>query len=74
VNSIILAGAGLPQGNIYGATDDLGGYVTDRPITPGQLAATVFHALGIDPHTEVETMLARPHVLSEAQPVLGLWG
>jgi hypothetical protein len=37
-----------------------GGAVTDRPITPGDMAATILHALGINPATTVHTPLGRP--------------
>lgn len=74
VNSIILAGAGLPQGAVYGATDDLGGRVTDRPVTPEELAATIFHALGIDPGSELTTVLQRPYQICAGQPRLDFWG
>jgi hypothetical protein len=45
----LLAGGGVRGGQIYGATDEQGGYVADRPVTPADLTATVLHHLGIDP-------------------------
>jgi hypothetical protein len=74
VNSILLAGAGVPGGRVYGATDKNGAYVLDHRITPGQLAATIYHALGIDPGSQVTTMLERPWQICEDRPVLDLWG
>jgi hypothetical protein len=74
VNSILLAGAGIPGGRLYGASDKTGAYVLDHPTTPGQLAATVYHALGIDPASQVTTMLERPWQICEDKPVLDLWG
>jgi uncharacterized protein (DUF1501 family) len=73
VFTILMAGAGLPVGRLYGASDKHGGYPTDNPITPGQFAATLFHALGIDPQSEVTTMLERPWRICEDRPVLDLW-
>ena len=73
-NSIIMAGAGLPGGCYYGATDRHGGSPIDHPITPGELSATIFHALGIDHHAEVLTQLTRPWQICDAEPVLDLWG
>src|SRR5207237_5264659 len=47
--SIMLAGGGLKKGIVVGATDKLGAQVTDRPITPPDMSATVLAALGIKP-------------------------
>jgi hypothetical protein len=46
--SIWLAGGGVKGGTIYGATDDLGYHVVDRPVTVYDLWATVLHQLGLD--------------------------
>jgi hypothetical protein len=48
----LLAGGGIAGGQVYGATDRLGGYVLEKPVTPGDLAATVLRQLGIDPHQQ----------------------
>lgn len=48
-NSVLLAGGGLPGGVVIGRTDDRGDSPADRPVTPADLAATVFTLLGIDP-------------------------
>lgn len=71
--SVMLAGAGLPGGVHYGSTDKQGAYVTDRPISPARLAATIFHALGIDPTVELSTNLGRPWRMVEEPPVVDLW-
>lgn len=46
--SIVLAGAGIPGGQVIGATDKQGGEVIDRPHTPEDYAETVYRKLGID--------------------------
>jgi uncharacterized protein (DUF1501 family) len=69
----LLAGAGLPGGKVVGATDRHGAYSLERPVSPGQLAATVFHALGIDPAAQVPTLLGRPWRIADEQPVAELW-
>jgi hypothetical protein len=74
VFSIVLAGAGIPGGRLYGASDKQGAYPLDHPITPGQLAATIYHALGVDPTSQVPTMLERPWQICEDRPILELWG
>ena len=58
--SIVMAGGGLKRGAVVGATDKLGAHVTDRPITPPDMAATVLTALGIKPDTQLHTPLGRP--------------
>jgi hypothetical protein len=50
--SIWLAGGGVKGGTIYGATDDLGYHVVDKPTTVYDLWATVLHLLGLD-HTNL---------------------
>ena len=72
--SVALAGAGLPGGAHYGATDKYGAYPIDRPVSPARLAATIFHALGIDPRRELATSIGRPWQLADERPVLDLWG
>jgi Protein of unknown function (DUF1501) len=51
--SSLVAGGGTARGKIVGATDKQAGDVTDRPISPKDLLATMYHLLGIDPHTLV---------------------
>jgi Protein of unknown function (DUF1501) len=74
VYSIVLAGAGIPGGRLYGASDKIGAYPTDHPVTPGQLAATIFHALGVNPTSQVPTLEQRPWQICSEAPVLDLWG
>ncbi len=59
-NSVVLAGAGLPRGLVLGQTDPRGDAPIDRPISPADLAATIFHALGIDPQQKLVTSDGRP--------------
>ena len=46
--SVVLAGGGIKQGLIYGSSDPTGGEPADSPVTVEELAATVYHQLGID--------------------------
>ena len=59
-NSSLLAGAGIPKGAVIGKTDAKGDSVLDRPVTPADLAATVYTALGIDPNYQFDTPDGRP--------------
>ena len=44
------------------------------PVSPGDLAATIYHALGIDPHTELRDPLGRPLPLCDGRPLHELFG
>ncbi len=59
-NSALLAGAGIPKGAVIGKTDSKGDSPIDRPVTPSDLAATLYTALGIDPNFQYETPDGRP--------------
>jgi hypothetical protein len=67
--SIALAGAGLAGGQVLGASDRKGAYVQERPVRPAELAATVFHLLGIDPAGMFRDRLDRPLPVAEAGPI-----
>jgi len=52
--SMSLAGCGIKPGVVYGATDDEGFEVADKPVDQRQLFSTIFTALGIDPNEEYD--------------------
>ena len=45
---------------VYGATDKQAAYPTSDPVSPGDLVATIYHLLGIDPHLTVPDRIGRP--------------
>jgi hypothetical protein len=51
VYSLVFAGGGVPRGKVIGASDKTASTPTDRPVSPKDLLATMYHLLGIDPHT-----------------------
>jgi hypothetical protein len=59
-NSVVLAGAGLPRGLVLGKTDAKGDLPTEHPVTPADLAATIYTRLGIDPAFQFLTPDGRP--------------
>ena len=65
----LLAGGGTKRGFVYGASDKTGSYPAEDPVRPDDLAATVFYALGIDPHAEMRTTTNRPVVVAEGKPI-----
>jgi len=68
----LLAGGGMKRGFVYGASDKNGEQPADKPVTPDDLAATMYQALGIDPHTEVHDVANRPVPLSYGNAIEGV--
>ena len=71
--SIFLAGAGVTRGSVIGKTDRFGGEVVDKRYAPWDVAATMFHALGIKPHSHFYDELDRPFPVSVGKPMLALY-
>ncbi|RIK72997.1 MAG: DUF1501 domain-containing protein, partial [Planctomycetota bacterium] len=74
VNSALLAGGGMRTGQVIGSTDKHAGEVVDRPVTFGDVHATLLHNLGIDPHLAIpdaQGRLQRP-VDAESVPIAEL--
>lgn len=70
----VLAGGDLPGGRVYGKSDKAAGYALEKPVSPEDLAATVYYALGIDPELRVLNAENRPtHIVDGGSPVTGLW-
>jgi len=58
--TIMMAGGGIKGGQVIGASDDIGATPKDRPTTPAEVAATIFHSLGIPLETELPGSGGRP--------------
>ena len=68
--SVVLAGGGVRGGTVYGASDAHAAYVRDRPVSPADVCATVYQALGIDPDSTVPDRGGRPvSVCQNGSPV-----
>ncbi len=52
--SAIFSGGGIARGRVVGATDRWAGEVKDRPVSPKDLLATMYHLLGVDPRTRLD--------------------
>lgn len=75
LNDALLIGGGLRMGQVVGESDDRAAHVRSRPITPGELFATVFHVLGIDPRIQFTHPSGRPmYMLEDVQPMAELIG
>jgi len=70
--TVLLAGGGVKRGFVYGASDKTASQPITDPVRPDDLAATIFHLLGIDPHTEVLGTGDRPVLISEGNPITGV--
>jgi len=71
--SVVLAGGGIRGGTVFGSTDKLGAYPETDPITPADLAATLFWRFGLDPRKEMSDLTGRPYKLADGQPIDGLF-
>jgi uncharacterized protein (DUF1501 family) len=72
VYSVALAGGGAAGGVVYGASDKIAAHPSARPHDPADLAATVYHLLGVAPETVVHDQTGRPHALVAGQKIDGL--
>lgn len=72
VYSLALAGAGIQAGTVYGASDASAAYPIDRPHDPKDMAATVYHLLGIDPATTIADRAGRSYPLVIGRPIEGI--
>jgi hypothetical protein len=58
--SVLMAGAGIRGGSVYGASDSQAAYVKDSPVSTSDICATIYHCLGIDPDMPVMDRGGRP--------------
>lgn len=71
----VLAGAGIRGGALYGETDKDAAYAITPPTSPEDLAATIYHALGVDPELRLPDATGRPtHIVDNGTPLLELFG
>ncbi len=61
----VVAGAGIPGGTLYGSSDKDAAYPVDRPVSPEDLAASLYQALGIDPELRLPDAEGRPTAVVE---------
>jgi hypothetical protein len=73
VYSLVLAGAGIGRGAVYGSSDRLGAYPKSNAVTPGDIAATMYAALGIDPAGHYLDSTSRPYPIATGWPITGLY-
>jgi hypothetical protein len=71
VGHAIMAGGGMPTGQMLGGTDRIGAFAVQNPIHYRNILATLYHNLGIDPHMHVRDVFDRPTAIlpEDARPV-----
>ena len=69
VQTAFFAGGGIRGGTVVGSSDEIGAYPDEQPQKPENMAATMYHALGI-PHTAAwKDELERPHQIYHGDPI-----
>ena len=72
--SVLMAGAGIPGGQIVGATDAKGYYAAENVYRPEDFAASLYTKMGIDPHQTLQTTSGRPvHLVNEGRLIKELF-
>jgi uncharacterized protein (DUF1501 family) len=72
VYSLALAGAGVKRGVVYGSSDNIAAYPTSHPHDPADMAATIYHLLGVPADTWIHDQTGRPIQLVIGQKIDGL--
>jgi Protein of unknown function (DUF1501) len=70
VFSVAMAGGGIRGSQVYGASDRVGESPADKPVTPADLAATIFTLLGVNPSKELHTSDGRPVAINQGGRVI----
>lgn len=68
--SALLAGGGVARGRVVGRSDKIAGDPVERPLSPKDVLATIYHLLGIDPATPLTDRQGRPVALSSEGEVI----
>lgn len=71
-NTVVLAGGGIRGGVTYGASDRIAAYPSEKPVRPDDIAATLYHALGVTPETHLHDRAGRPQALCSGRPLTEL--
>jgi len=72
--SALLSGGGIQGGRVVGATTPSGGEPRECPLGPGDLLATMYHVLGIDPHQSLPDRQQRPvRLVDTGEPIVELF-
>jgi len=70
--SVVIGGGAIKGGQAYGSTSSDGMDIKDKPCTIGDLFATVYKGLGLDPTSQVRDNLGRPMAIADGKPLEGV--
>ncbi|MFP6768793.1 MAG: DUF1501 domain-containing protein, partial [Planctomycetaceae bacterium] len=73
-NSVVMAGGGVPGGQVFGASDRQAAYPAEEKVTQADIAATIYHLLGLEAETRVHDRLNRPWPIALGKPIDKLLG
>jgi hypothetical protein len=73
VQTVFFAGGGIAGGRVIGSSDKIGAFPASDPQTPDNMAATIYHALGIPATAAWRDELDRPHQVYFGEPISGLF-
>ncbi len=74
VMSMAMAGGGLRHGQVIGATEADGGHIKDRPVTPADLAATIYQHMGVPLDATYLDLVGRPrYIVDNGAPIAELF-
>jgi hypothetical protein len=71
--TVLLAGGGIQGGAVYGQSDRFAAYPARDPVTPEDMAATIYCALGVDPAVRIVDPLDRPQSVALGRPIRELF-
>lgn len=71
--SVLMAGGGVRGGAVFGSSDKFGAHPDTDPVTPGDIAATIFWRMGIDHAVNIVDQTGRPHRLTTGEPIQQLF-
>jgi hypothetical protein len=72
VYSLVLAGAGIQAGTVYGSSDSSAAHPTSNPHDPADFVATLYHLLGVPVETQIHDAGGRPHTVIIGRPIEGV--
>lgn len=70
--SIVMAGGGIRGARVHGSSDRSAGYPASQPVGPSDVAATIFHCLGIDHRAHINDQQGRPLAIATGEPIWSL--
>jgi hypothetical protein len=72
-SSVLWAGGGVRGENLVGTTDRTCAFPTELPVTPADVVATIYHSLGLEPHSVMHDSLGRPLAITDGRVISQLF-